>query len=306
MTPNSENCFGACWAWQAQRKIVPEPEPVAPVNSLGYGMNAGCPKIIHSYFKQRMLHRVNKPLNWMLRPKDGELRKDKLTLRGQASRCIREGVSIPGASFFQPSSESAASVHQYLGFNVHGCCLLQPDVELPSNLKLVPDIRLVLPLYSPEELIDCGQHWSLYAEEDMLISDFETAYNQLLAAHSLPCTMRAEAEPLDIDDERTPGDKLTQVCVAAMDDLGVVAQDPNNKLFSQLFALHLRAQDMAFSEILQLPPIAHMAAVALEGWKVHDPLMHAYALQAQNMLAEMLGYVPTRPKYKPYWVSPTC
>ena len=97
-----------------------------------------------------------------------------------------------------------------------------------------------------------------------------------------------------------PVDRQTYVSVLA---LATVTTDPNTKLFSKLFSDHLRAQDMEFKKIVQCLPLASSVATALESWKAVDPELWSAALQAQDLLAEVLEYHPSQPTYKPDWVG---
>ncbi|GFR49224.1 hypothetical protein Agub_g11143 [Astrephomene gubernaculifera] len=140
----------------------------------------------------------------------------------------------------------------------------------------------------------------------MPAADFEAIFAELIANSSIPCEMKAGAAPVDLqlDRDRNPADKLTCAAMMALDALSREATDPNVQWFATLYALHLRATDMDFEDLLGFGPLASMAAAALEAWTVEDGFLMASACEAQDRLAEVLEWKLTRPAYQPPWVHP--
>lgn len=114
------------------------------------------------------------------------------------------------------------------------------------------------------------------------------------------------AETLRIDWDYMPGDRMTMASVLALDYLAEQgsSDDPSARMFSTLYALHLRAEDMAFSTLLksESEPIAAMVAVALDAWTVRDPMLVTDVMKAREMLKEALGYEFKPLKYVPFWM----
>ena len=253
-------------------------------------------------------HRVLSPLNWSRRPTDGDIMRAQAAdgsrgLRGQPRQSRHQGVS-----FFVPSSAEAAEVaHAAIGRPVHGCAVTVPGLALPANLRFINDRLLRLPVLNAAtgqtEMIECGQHFTLFTSCDTSTTAFEDAYAQIMST-CLPCQLSAHAAPaLDVDWDYLPGDRMTMAAVLALDELATSSEDPNTRMFSALYSLHLRANDMAFAEVLDFGPAAEMVAAALDSWTVTDPLLAADVHQGRELLSETLGYEFEALKYEPYWVS---
>ena len=95
---------------------------------------------------------------------------------------------------------------------------------------------------------------------------------------------------------------MTMASVLALDELVASSEDDNVRMFSTLYTLHLRAHDMAFTEVLQFGPAAAMVAAALDSWTVTDPLLAVDTQRARELLSSELGYDFSAFKYTPYWV----
>lgn len=258
------------------------------------------------------LHRVQAELNWSRsngRPVDGDVISRMVDgqkvykLRAQP----RGAHPALGVSFFVPSPNLSTPIHRYLGHQALGCRVTTPHTPLPSGMCLVNDGPLLLRLQGAEQLVECGEHWTLYAAEDMPTTRFEQGYSQL-GTTCVPCNMAGQAEPVcvcweEVDMDELPGDKLTRACTMALDDLAAASSDPNVRWFCSLYALHLRATDLEFGSVLQFGAVANMAATALEAWTVHDPFLFADACAAQDLLAQALECQLSAPTYKPYWVG---
>ena len=263
-------------------------------------------------------HRVGHALNWSGaapdgRPKDGDTKW--VTINGVRMRMLlaqpRKGV-YQGVSFFVPSPELSIRAHNKLGKQQHGCKVTVPGKQLPEHFKFVHDGPLMLRLDGDDDpLVESGDHWTLYTTADMPASHFEAEYVQFMTSKCDSCPMMqagAESQDLpDLDDDFSPADRLTNATVMALDNLVLCTDDPNVKLFARLFALHLRATDMDFPDVLSFGAIANMAAVALAKWTVRDPFLEAHACAAQDLLSQTLeDDTFARPAYKPYWVSCHC
>ena len=98
-------------------------------------------------------------------------------------------------------------------------------------------------------------------------------------------------------------DRLTRVAVHALDGLSANSGDPNTQLLAFLFARHLVATDMAFSELLSIGPIACMVATALEAWIVRDPFLMSSVYEAQDLLAAVLDCKPVRPFFLHFHIA---
>lgn len=255
------------------------------------------------------LHRINRALNWSGSSgvsRDGDVVKRTVnnnrvyTLRAQP----RGQNSPQGVSFFEPYPNFLSALHAYLGKDALGCLLTVQDTPLPDFMRFVNDEELTLKLYGQDGKIACGQHWTLYTTMVVAASDFEAAYEQLKASF-VPCSMQggAEAVDLDVDMDEMPGDRLTRAAVMALDNLAEQTLDPHDKLFSHLYALHIRANDMPFREVLHFSPMASMLATALGVWTVRDPLLLEDATDVRDLLAKSLEEEVPSPQYRPFWVS---
>jgi len=99
-----------------------------------------------------------------------------------------------------------------------------------------------------------------------------------------------------------PSDRLTAAACLAMDSLAENSQDASMRFFGVLFAGHLRAADPELTQAKLSPAILELAAVALEQWTVHDPLLWADSLRAQALLQSELDVETTRKvHYVPFW-----
>ena len=195
-----------------------------------------------------------------------------------------------GVSFFEPDPHLGDAVHRELMHLVGEgqlCYVTVPNMgeSEGSDLKLA--------IGDEEAVVVCGRH--------------RTLFNQPIAT-ALPRAAAARGEDVnfdfDFDDSRMPFDRLTYAVVMALEELVDTSDSPATRMFAWLYSKHLRAADVAFAELLQIPAIANMAATALDAWFVRHPVFKAQAHEAQDLLATVLeDYTPTRPRYEPYWVS---
>lgn len=273
------------------------------------------------------LHRALplQPLNWEYkpgRPRDGDVKSNvdlatgvkTYTLYAQPRKRHKyTGEPIyNGVSFFEPYIQFFKQIHQQLtntGASAHGhdnpgCAVLVPNVSLPDGMAFVNDGKLSLPLEG-DDRVECGEHYTLFATRAMPAAEFDALFAELISNNSIPCKLEGGAAPvnLQLDMDRSPLDKLTCAAMMALDALSSEATDPNVQWFAKLYALHLRATDMDFEDLLGFGPLASMAAAALEAWSVQDGLLMASACEAQDRLAGLLECKFTRPAYQPPWVS---
>ena len=251
--------------------------------------------------------RVLAPLSWSRRPLDGDVMKTlaadgSLKLRAQP----RQG-RYRGVSFFVPSSAATADIaHAILNRLTYGCATTVPGITLPHGLLFINDGELELPVVNNAgvtERVSLGQHYTLFTSVDTSTSAFEAAFANVMAAMCIPCHIEGGAgAALDVDWEYTPGDPLTQVAVYALEDMAATSGDPNIKMFGILYSLHIRAKDMAFSDVVAFTPIAAMVATALDAWTVPHPLQVAAVMHAQELLSKVLDWEFSPVKYQPYWV----
>eukprot|EP00798_Chlamydomonas_sp_ICE-L_P032809 gene32809-biopygen14018 len=174
-----------------------------------------------------------------------------------------------------------------------------PNVDLPADLGFTQDFDLKLAIGDDGAVVVCGRHWTLFTTVTQPMADFEAAYGSLQQTAMVSCAAAAAAEPppLDIDDSCMPFDKLTYAVVVALEELVDNSCCPNTRVFAWLYAKHLRAADMAFTDLLQTPAIANMAATALDAWFVRHPMFRAQAHEAQDLLITVLDdYTPSRPR----------
>ncbi len=157
----------------------------------------------------------------------------------------RSNGTVQGVSFFVPSANiDILAVHKKLGCPPFMCMVTVPNTPLPPTLQFVNDGPLQLRL-EDDELVCCGQHWSLYTCEDCSAEAFEAAYKEIMNK-CIPCTISGHAEPQGlpaIDYDYMPSDKLSRVAAMALDVLAEMSDDPNIRQFSWLFANHLRATE---------------------------------------------------------------
>ena len=242
------------------------------------------------------------------------------TLKAQKPEKKKLGTSIPGVSFFDPDIDKFQHAHTFVRARFINnvppvvCVVVTQDKKLPTGLMFVQDVKLLSRVKEdPAGNVTLGDHWTLYASLDaagkeMRSDHFEAAYKEFLLDpnHSSTCVMQggAEAQRLsahrdpDLDLDCMPADKLTRVCVMAMDELAANTECPNVSLFAFLFARHLAAVDMAFAELLlDAGAIVSMAAAALEAWAVPDSSHMKDVLEAQDQIAAVLEYEPERPAY---------
>lgn len=272
------------------------------------------------------LHRVMAPLNWSRAREpgaaskgvDGDVKsqKDKDGLKTYSLRAQPRAGMIVGVSFFDPSPQLSQlqQAHLYLNAPTFGCKITTPAVPLPSTLLFVNDIDLMLPLDGLDSpYINCGKHWTLYTTIDRLTTEFEAIYAKFMAqfpSSDMPgsaALREGEAAPdatdePDVDVDSMPGDRCTNIAVMALDELVHNTDDPNTRLFANLFSLHLRATNMGFRDVVKCGPIANMVATALDTWTANDPFLLGPAKEAQDLLAKALDYQPSF-GYKPFWVS---
>eukprot|EP00798_Chlamydomonas_sp_ICE-L_P003036 gene3036-biopygen20775 len=136
-----------------------------------------------------------------------------------------------------------------------------PNVVLPADLGFTQDFDLKLAIGDDGDVVVCGRHWTLFTTVTQPMADFEAAYGSLQQTTMVSCAAAAAAEPppLDIDDSCMPFDKLTYAVVVALEELVDNSCCLNTRVFAWLYAKHLRAADMAFTDLLQTPAIANMA-----------------------------------------------
>ena len=91
------------------------------------------------------------------------------------------------------------------------------------------------------------------------------------------------------------------MAVMALDELAEQSADPNTRLFAWLFARHVSAVDMEFTDLMKLAPLASLVAAALEAWVVRDPWLQMDAWQAQDQLSKVVGRSLISPSYQPYF-----
>eukprot|EP00798_Chlamydomonas_sp_ICE-L_P008451 gene8451-biopygen3799 len=181
-----------------------------------------------------------------------------------------------------------------------------PNVDLPADLGFTQDFDLKLAIGDDGAVVVCGRHWTLFTTVTQPMADFEAAYGSLQQTTMVSCAAAAAAEPppLDIDDSCMPFDKLTYAVVVALEELVDNSCCPNTRVFAWLYAKHLRAADMDFTDLMQTPAIANMASTALDAWFVRHPMFRAQAHEAQDLLITVLDdYTPSRPRYEPYWTN---
>ena len=160
------------------------------------------------------------------------------------------GTKAPiGVSLFDPQPQHSEAQHNNLAADFFGYEVTVTNVKLPSNLRLVRDFELTVPVEDEAGdilPIACGWHWTLYTTKDTSAQEFEAAYD-VCKAQLIPCEAFDGAESREAaDDDFMPVDRQTYVAVLALENLATRTTDPNTKLFSKLFADHLRAQDMDF------------------------------------------------------------
>lgn len=217
-----------------------------------------------------------------------------------------------GFSFFVPQEHLSDAIHSYLGRPALGCAVTPLDMRLPKDeqagaeLRLIQDEVLFLPVGEDAEPIECGQHWTLYLHGNEVPATTYTLLYQQLMSQCLPCQQQCAAESpgLCINMDQLPSNRLTAAACLAMDSLAENSQDTSMRFFSILFAGHLRAVDPELTQAKLSPAILELAAVALEQWTVHDPLLWADSLRAQALLQSELDVETTKKvHYVPFWVS---
>jgi hypothetical protein len=196
--------------------------------------------------------------------------------------------------------------------------MILEGIQIPSGIKFVNDCELEVPVDRGGEDSCCaqyiGRHWSLYASADMNAEEFEVKLQDVEAQLGRidKCHEYKDQEQYtlqthtsdgeEIDRDYMPCDRLTYVSVMALDDLAEHGGDANVCKFADLFALHLRATNMDFEDVLKFRAAAYMVATALNVYTVRDPLAICNAYNAQDLLKVALDLdAPVRPKYKPYW-----
>lgn len=194
-----------------------------------------------------------------------------------------------------------------------GCRITLSEVPLPEHLVLVHDNAFMLPKDGQRQLFGC--HFTLYTTERMPVTKFEELYQEFLDLCTKPCIehcpqLSAAAGPRDLprppdwDSYSVPCDRLTYLAMMAMESLARVSQDPSTRFFASIFAVEARALDMEFEELVERPAVAKMMAAAFDNWTAEDPMGQTDAYEIQDLLAQVLDdYQPTRPSYKPFWVS---
>lgn len=249
------------------------------------------------------------PLVWQSgqgAPRDGDVKSSVDAATGETVYTLRvqpHGGRWRGVSFFSPDPNLSPAIHQFLG-GMSDCSVLPANCTLPEGLGLVNDGLLELPLAGGDGVV-CGEHYTLFVTKEMPTADFEQLYSGLLQRSSAPCQLQAAAEPaeLKLDMDCYPADKLTYAAAMALDKLSGTATAPNVRLFAKLYALHLRATDMDFEDVLKFGALASMAAAALEVWTVKDGFLMTDACDAQDQLSEALDCPFRVPAYTPPWVS---
>lgn len=282
------------------------------------------------------LLRVSSPLQWEFT--DGHAPDGQLEMRSDANgvpttmllkQPHRPGKHL-GVSFFLPTCDQHIldAVHKLMGrcSEALGRGASVPGTPLPPPLQLVNDhsFSLRLPGYGPAvQRIVIGQHYTLFAAEDMPVSEFERHYDQLMRTFqqysievmrtaAVAAAEAAEAVPLTtltslLDPQVMPADPSSAAAVIALEALAKRSSG-NTAFFAALFALDMRSSDTDFEDVLEgCANRAALVAVALEQHVVRDPLWREDVLDAQEALAACFpGYKPRWCKYEPYWVSVAC
>jgi len=281
-------------------------------------------------------HRVLAPLNWSHssgRATDGDVISNIVNgVKVYRLRAQPRGNAYRGVSFFVPDPDPRflKLAHAHVGKHVHGCKVAARDgPPLPSGVKFVNDHPLEVPVKREGEetvMVQCGQHWSLYAAVAMPAAEFEDAYAALIShlqtcvdeeqeslvgqpdgaatrvLDSAPDSTTAPAQTGDssatalisfvgteaVDREYMPSDQMTSVAVMALDDLAASSPDANVRLFADLFSLHLRATDMGFTEVMGFGGMTNTIAAALSGWQVRDPFLASAAFKAHVLLTNAM------------------
>lgn len=259
------------------------------------------------------VHRVLSPLVWESepgRPRDGQV--EMRDVNGVMTLVLLRQPYKPkrylGVSLFVPQCDQRIldGAHAHLNKGTFGCAVSVPNTPFPKGLQMVNDRVFKLRLFGGNERIVVGQHYTLFAAEDMAVVDFEREYEKLMKT-CLPCGMegggvaslKALADPYVM-----PSDPLSAVSVMALEEAALTAE-PNTALFATLFALDMRACDTDFEEVLMgCGNRASLVAAALDKFVARDPRVREDVLDAQEALeAELPDYKPQGCNYEPFWVS---
>lgn len=262
------------------------------------------------------VHRVLTPLLWESEPgrqPDGQvqLRDVNGVMTLMLLRQPYKRKRYLGVSLFVPQRDQRIldGAHAYLNKDLFGCAVSVPNTPLPKGLQMVNDRVFKLRLFGGQERIVVGQHYTLFAAEDMTVIDFEREYEKLKKT-CLPCDMHGrgvaslQALKALADPYVMPSDRLSAVAVMALEEAALTAE-PNTALFATLFAIDMRACDTDFEEVLMgCGNRAMLVAAALDKFVARDPQVRENALDAQEALeAELPNYKPQWCKYEPFWVS---
>lgn len=269
------------------------------------------------YAEHMLAHRVKRPLKWIpsrgQSGPDGEVvcvQGEPFSLVGQ-SIYLDTNTQVRGVSFFVPQSHEHCNIsHAMLKKPLFGCTIIPTNVQLPSNFRFCFDRPLNFRMKDGVDdrgrdiykKVLGGQHWTMFAAEDCLITDFERDFQELISSSGQLCDPVRGGGYL-VDNDFIPSDRLTHISVMALDDL-VSNEDTNDntRMFASLYAMHLRAENLSFEEVLKFTPAASMIAVALDVWVVRDPYLTDDTMEAMEILSTIFDFVEPKLNYEPFWV----
>lgn len=214
------------------------------------------------------------------------------------------------SSVFMPANPGVSSTAPLRGMS----CIATPTympLPLPAGLRLARDKELTYMASNEageDEVRTLGWHYVLWPEREMWVDDFERAFRELENKCTL-CEARARAGEHEtaesvVDLDFLPDDPLSVIATMALDHMAENCADENTRLFSTLFALHLRGADSSSfaHEASTCPALAEIVATALEQYTVRCPLLWNDAFEAQEVVAEALNTPwERRVPYKPHW-----
>lgn len=245
------------------------------------------------------------------RPADGHA-----ITRQSVSYVVPSGAGTP---FFVPSDNlGLLAAHSHLGKLLDSCSSTIANQRVPANVEFSKGRDLMLRVFTGEgvpAVRKLGEVWFLRPRMEMAASEYETVCQQLLPVNSVSGSDIAAAASSYSDPERhgsgyafldqlhLPDDSLTRAFVIALADLAAETSDRNTAMFASLYATDLRATDPEFNDVLTDPASANLVAAAVEAWVVRERVLWETAMDAHELVFEAVGYTPTEPAYKPYWVS---